>query len=55
MAEKVYVWYMTEEERLAYIEKNPIKPIKKDKVRRVNSPDYKWRGDKAAASRWNKN
>ncbi|MGG0718699.1 hypothetical protein ABE096_14040 [Robertmurraya massiliosenegalensis] len=28
---KVEVWFMTEEERLAYIEKHPITPIKKPK------------------------
>lgn len=26
---EVKVWYMTEEERLAYIKKHPIKPTKK--------------------------
>ncbi|MED4206567.1 hypothetical protein [Neobacillus mesonae] len=28
---KVHVWYMTEEERLAYIEKHPICPIEQPK------------------------
>jgi hypothetical protein len=47
---QVTVWQMTEEERLAYIEKHPIKPSKKE--RPVNfttdSPDYKWRSQIAA-------
>ena len=30
-AGKVKVWYMTEEERLAYIEKHPIVPIDQPK------------------------
>ncbi|MEH7093956.1 hypothetical protein [Neobacillus vireti] len=53
---QVTVWYMTEEERLAYIEKHPIKPTKKAKR---NEPfeniykDYKWRGNKGAENRWN--
>ncbi|CEG28095.1 hypothetical protein [Bacillus sp. B-jedd] len=28
---EVKVWYMTEEERLAYIKKHPIKPTKRNK------------------------
>lgn len=28
---KVTVWYMTEEERLAYIKKHPIRPIERPK------------------------
>jgi len=28
---EVKVWYMTEEERLAYIKKNPIVPVKRKK------------------------
>lgn len=31
MVGKVTVWQMTEEERLAYIEKHPIKPMKRPK------------------------
>lgn len=31
MIGKVTTWYMTEEQRLAYIKKNPIVPIKKSK------------------------
>ncbi|MEK4149998.1 hypothetical protein NST02_23425 [Robertmurraya sp. FSL W8-0741] len=31
MIGEVTVWYMTEEERLAYIEKHPIKPTEKPK------------------------
>jgi hypothetical protein len=31
MLGKVHVWKMTEEERLAYIAKHPIKPIEKTK------------------------
>ncbi|MGE8079042.1 hypothetical protein [Peribacillus loiseleuriae] len=45
---QVTVWYMTEEERLAYIEKHPIRsetPIGK------SGKAYEWRGKKAAASR----
>jgi hypothetical protein len=51
---QVTTWKMTEEQRLAYIEKYPIKRTKKE--RPVNfttdNPDYKWRGKKAADSRW---
>jgi len=32
MLSKVTVWRMTEEERLAYIEKHPIKPTKNAKT-----------------------
>jgi hypothetical protein len=51
---KVTVWQMTEEERLAYIEKHPIVRIKKERAVNFTSdqPDYKWRGQKAADSRW---
>jgi hypothetical protein len=53
MLSKVHTWKMTEEERLAYIEKHPIKPRKKPKrSATIDHVDYKWRGDKAAASRW---
>lgn len=47
---KVEVWQMTEEERLAYIEKHPVKPVQKGKKR--SGIDYKWRGKKAAESHW---
>lgn len=40
---------MSEEERLAYLEKHPIKKHPTFKKR-----DYKWRGEKANKSRWNK-
>jgi hypothetical protein len=51
---KVTVWQMSEEERLAYIEKHPIVRTKKDRAVNFTSdqPDYKWRGQKAADSRW---
>lgn len=52
---KVTVWKMTEEERLAYIKKHPIRPTKKAKKRTETLPDvidYSWRGKKAAESRW---
>lgn len=32
MIEKVAVWYMTEEERLAYIKKHPIVPTENGRV-----------------------
>lgn len=43
MIGKVTTWQMTEEERLAYIEKHPIRPIKKPKGTgfSFDSPDYK--------------
>lgn len=50
-------WKMTEEERLAYIEKHPIKPTKKA-TKKADSAfvniktDYNWRGKKGAQSRW---
>lgn len=51
---QVTVWKMTEEERLSYIEKHPIKPTKKERPVNftIDYPDYKWRGKKAADSRW---
>lgn len=54
---EVRVWQMTEEERLAYIEKHPIKPTKKAKKKAESEhahvdQDYKWRGKKGAAARW---
>lgn len=42
MTGKVTVTQLTEEERLAYIQRNPIKPMNK------HIADYKWRGQKAA-------
>jgi hypothetical protein len=53
---QVTVWKMTEEERLAYIEKHPIKSTKKERPVTFATdypyPDYKWRGQKGANSRW---
>lgn len=54
MIGKVEVWYMTEEERQAYIQKHPIRPrnIKKiDKNLANIGVDYKWRGKKAAEAK----
>jgi aromatic ring-cleaving dioxygenase len=45
---KVTEWQMTEEERLAYIEKHPIK----NKQKNDDKKDFKWRGKKASESRW---
>jgi hypothetical protein len=42
MQGKVTEWKMSEEERLAYIKKNPIKPVNKEVA------DYKWRGQAGA-------
>lgn len=41
---QVEVWRMTEEERLAYIEKHPIKPSRKRKSDPTAKKDWKWRG-----------
>jgi hypothetical protein len=50
---KVETWFMTEQERLAYIEKHPIKPTRKPRrSSTIDHIDYKWRGKKANASRW---
>jgi hypothetical protein len=51
---KVTVWQMTEEERLAYIEKHPIIPTKKKRNESFDNihTDYKWRGAKANESRY---
>jgi hypothetical protein len=51
---QVTIWYMSEEERLAYIKKHPIKPTEKPKGAAFDNfqNDYKWRGQKAADSRW---
>ncbi|KON86597.1 hypothetical protein AF332_07040 [Sporosarcina globispora] len=54
---EVTEWKMTEEERLAYIAKHPIRPTKKA-VKKANSAfanirdDYNWRGKKGAEARW---
>jgi hypothetical protein len=47
---QVTKWQMTEEERLAYIEKYPIKPTKNERPVsfKTDYPDYKWRVDKGA-------
>jgi hypothetical protein len=53
---QVTVWHMTEEERLAYIKKHPIKQTKREMPSTYGTsfhgPDYKWRGKKGADSRW---
>lgn len=54
---QVTVWHMTEEERLAYIKKHPIKPTAKSKKKGDSafsniSKDYVWRGKRAAEARW---
>ncbi|MGE6379567.1 hypothetical protein [Peribacillus muralis] len=41
---QMIVSYMSEEERLAYIAKNPIHPSKK------TAKDYRWRSEKGAAA-----
>jgi hypothetical protein len=54
---KVTVWYMNESERLAYIEKYPIKPTKKPKridEANFHKKDFTWHGDKGAEARWGK-
>jgi hypothetical protein len=49
---QVTVWKMSEEERLAYIEKHPIRPSKKERAVNFTTdnpfPDYKWRSQIAA-------
>lgn len=45
---KVTVWYMTEEERQAYIKKHPIKKS----MTPEDKKNFKWRGKKGAQSRW---
>ena len=54
MSGKVHVWYMTPDELEAYKKKHPIKPTKKERAVNFQSdhPDYKWRGEKGAKSRW---
>jgi hypothetical protein len=56
MTGKVTTWVMTEEERLAYIKKHPIKQTKKTKSIYFEGdyPDYKWRSEKGNAARWEK-
>ncbi|UII56698.1 hypothetical protein LS684_04330 [Cytobacillus spongiae] len=52
---QVISWIMTEEERLAYIDKHPIKPTSKkliDKNLSNNGVDFKWRGKKGNQSRY---
>lgn len=46
----VTVWKMTEEERLAYIAKHPIKPFEDEEPRVI--PNYKWKrkGNKREAN-----
>lgn len=47
---QVLTWYMTEEERLAYIERHPIRPTKKPNVVTFDNIhiDYKWRGERGS-------
>lgn len=48
---KVTVWQMTEEERLAYIEKHPI--CKTGKAKRSDTSayiDWEWRSERATAA-----
>lgn len=47
MSNQVTAWKMTEEQRLEYVAKHPIKPSKQAKKR-----DFKWRGEKGNAARW---
>jgi len=49
MIGEVREWKMTEEERLAYIKKYPIKPTKR--ANKNTKMDYKWRPEKAVAAR----
>lgn len=56
---KVEVWFMTEEERQAYIKKHPIRPaksVKKSDTSFANlGTDYRWRSSKGAVARWGGN
>lgn len=58
MIGKVDVWYMTEEERQAYIKKHPIRPAKN--VKRSDTTfanlgtDYRWRSKKGTEARYGK-
>ena len=49
MIGEVHEWRMTEEERLAYIKKYPIRSTKQGK--KNTKMDYKWRSEKAIAAR----
>jgi hypothetical protein len=56
MIGKVTVWQMTEEQRLEYIKKHPIKKIKEKRSSfETFQNDYKWRPEKAVESRMKKN
>lgn len=48
MVGKVVTSQMTEEERIAYIQKHPIK----SDISNLRSRDYKWRSSKGVQSRW---
>lgn len=49
---EVKVWHMSEEERLDYIKKHPIKKTDSSGSSFANiGKDYKWRGLKAAKAR----
>jgi hypothetical protein len=51
MIGKITVWQMTEEERLAYIEKHPIRTTEKPKGSTFANiqTDYRWRPERANA------
>ncbi|MBM4762727.1 hypothetical protein [Bacillus sp. B15-48] len=49
---KITTWQMTEEERLAYIKKHPIRPTKHRRSSSIDLIDYQWRGKKANESRY---
>ncbi|KON88962.1 hypothetical protein AF332_20675 [Sporosarcina globispora] len=58
MIGKVHEWKMTEEERLAYIKKHPIRPaknVKKSDTTFANlGTDYRWRSKKGTEARYGK-
>ncbi|WP_175502226.1 hypothetical protein [Cytobacillus oceanisediminis] len=58
MIGKVEVWFMTEEERQAYIKKHPIRPaknVKKSDTTFANlGTDYRWRSKKGIEARYGK-
>ncbi|MBY0157289.1 hypothetical protein [Cytobacillus oceanisediminis] len=58
MIGKDEVWFMTEEERQAYIKKNPIRPaqnVKKSDTTFANlGTDYRWRSKKETEARYGK-
>ncbi|MEK3822112.1 hypothetical protein MKY20_23805 [Cytobacillus sp. FSL W8-0315] len=58
MIGKVEVWFMTEEERQAYIKKHPIRPAKKvkksDTTLANSGMDYRWRSKKGTEARYGK-